>query len=220
MPVHNEEATVFRVIRRVLRQRSVDRLIIVYDKSTDNTLSQIRKAMKGNGNRCILVKSHEKLGKGHAVREGLNKVGENDIVIIQDADEEYYPEDYPKLLQAYGNGNPVFGLRKRNTGHRYLLGEFVSKVHTVTFNVLYGQDLKDINAAYKVFSLHMLKDHKLKQDGWPFDQELATRFAKNGYRIKQVSVRYKGRTFEEGKKIGAAGAIQDFFFIIADRFKA
>ena len=65
----------------------------------------------------------------------------------------------------------------------------------------------------------MLKGHELKQDGWPFDQELATRLAKNGYTIKQVGVRYKGRTFDEGKKIGPRGAIEDFFFILADRLR-
>ena len=219
MPAYNEGKTIFRVIRRVLRQKPVDRLIIVYDKSDDATLDEIKKAMSGAGKRCRLVYSREKKGKGHAVRQGLELVGESSIVIIQDADEEYYPEDYPKLLRAFGSGSPVFGVRVGNSGHRYVLGDLATKVHTGTFNLLYRQKLKDINGAYKVFLPEMLKGYRLKQDGWPFDQELATRLAKNGYTIKQVGVRYKGRTFDEGKKIGPRGAIEDFFFILADRFR-
>ena len=188
MPAYNESKTIFNVIRRVLRQKSVDRLIIVYDRSEDGTIDEIKRALDGAGKRCRLVYSREKRGKGHAVRQGLELVGKRSIVIIQDADEEYYPEDYPKLLRTFGKGSPVFGVREGNSGHRYVLGDLATRVHTGTFNLLYKQRLKDINGAYKVFSPEMLKGRKLKQDGWPFDQELATRLAKNGYTIKQVGV--------------------------------
>lgn len=219
MPVYNEGATVRRVIARVLKQKAVDALYVVYDQSSDNTLAEIRAAMKASGaaDRAFLIMSDAKKGKGHAVKQGMARIGDG-IVLIQDADEEYYPEDYQKLLAALTDSNPVFGSRKANTGHRYVLGSFATAVHTLAFNLLYGQSIKDINAAYKMFKVHMLKGRRLSEDGWQIDQELACVLAKNGYRIRSVPVRYKGRTFEEGKKIGPKAAIMNLLYIVKSRF--
>ena len=216
MPVYNEGKTAYSIITRVLGQSGVGRLIIVYDKSTDNTLDEIKRAI-GKSERAILVYSKEKLGKGHAVKEGMERV-KNGPVLIQDADEEYYPEDYPKLLDGFDGKNPIFGRRTENSGHSYILGRAAAKFHTILFNVLYGQSLKDINTCYKLFDVSMLKGRKLRENGWAIDHEIAIRLAKNGYKIKEVPIRYKGRTYEEGKKIGASGAIADLLYIIKARF--
>ena len=219
MPAYNEGNTVYNIIKRVLKQTLVDTLIIIYDKSSDNTLSEIKKALAGAGRRTMLVYSDAKKGKGHAVRLGMERI-KSGIVIIQDADDEYYPEDYRKMLASLGDKNPVFGYRKINNGHKYLLGELATQVHTSAFNLLYGQKLKDINAAYKIFKLDMLHGEKLKQDGWELDPEIAVKLSKNGYAIRSVSIRYKGRTFSEGKKIGVSGAIGILAYIIKARFSS
>ncbi len=217
MPAYNEGATVCNVIKRVLRQKSVDILIIIYDKSSDNTLSEIKKGMADAGNRAILVYSNAKKGKGYAVRQGIERV-KGGIVIIQDADDEYYPEDYGKMLASLSDKNPVFGYRKTNSGHKYLLGGLATHVHNMAFNLLYGQKLKDINAAYKVFKLGMLHGKKLTQDGWELDPEIAIKLSKNGYTIRSVRIRYKGRTFSQGKKIGVSGGVGILAYIIKARF--
>lgn len=217
MPVYNEGTTVYNIVKRVLGQKSVDNLIIIYDKSADNTLSEIKRALAGAGRRATLVYSNAKKGKGHAVRQGMERI-KSGIVVIQDADDEYYPEDYGKMFASLTYKNPVFGYRKINSGHKYLLGELATQVHTLAFNLLYGQKLKDINAAYKIFKLDMLHGEKLKQDGWELDPEIAVKLAKNGYLIRSVSIRYKGRTFSEGKKIGASGAVGILVYIIKARF--
>ncbi|MEM0149704.1 MAG: glycosyltransferase family 2 protein [Candidatus Micrarchaeaceae archaeon] len=216
MPIYNEGTTAYNIITRVLKQSSVDRLIIVYDKSTDNTLEEVKRAIEGS-KKAILVYSNEKLGKGHAVKEGM-KLVKKGMVLIQDADEEYYPEDYPKLLKAFDSKHPIFGRRAEKLGHVYLLGRAAAKVHTVLFNVLYGQSLEDINTCYKLFDVSMLKGIKLRENGWTIDHEIAIRLAKNGYKIKEVPIRYKGRTYEEGKKVGASAAIEDALYIIKARF--
>ncbi len=215
MPVYNEEKTVYGIIRRVLAQSGAGRLVIVYDtRSTDNTLAEIRRAIRGE-KRALLFKRRLR-GKGSSVRYGLGRVRSGPIM-IQDADEEYYPEDYPKLLRELRNGQPVFGYRTVNYGHAYGAGKAVSWLHTWFFNLLFRQSVMDVNAGYKVFTKEMLHGRRLKGNGFELDMEIAAALAKNGYRIASVPIRYKGRTFEEGKKIGAGPAIRFFFSILHER---
>jgi glycosyltransferase involved in cell wall biosynthesis len=214
MPVYNEEKTAYGIIKRVLRQKMVDRLIIVYRVSNDDTLNEIKRAIKGC-KKCEIIKKG--FTKGYSLKLGLKKV-KNGIVIIQDADEEYYPEDYGRLLDAISDSSPVFGYRTVNFGHGYPLGIFANKVHTAMFNLLFGQSVKDINTCYMVFKIEMLKGATLKQDGWEINEEIAAVLAKKGYRIKNVPIRYKGRKYSEGKKIGARAAVDNLLFIIKSRF--
>ncbi|MEM0201971.1 MAG: glycosyltransferase family 2 protein [Candidatus Micrarchaeaceae archaeon] len=218
MPVYNEGNTVYSIIKRVLAQPMVDLLLIVYDASTDNTLEEIKRAMHQDGDkRCMLVMSDKRLGKGYAVRQGMRLI-KSGIVIIQDADDEYYPEDYKKLLSYITDTQPVFGSRPKNDGKKYFMGVLATKVHTGMFNMLYGQHLRDINSAYKIFKVSMLKGRVLVQDRWAIDPEIAVTLAKNGYIIRSVDIRYKGRSFKEGKKIGAKDGIEILIYIIKQRF--
>lgn len=217
MPAYMEGKTVYNIIKRVLRQKYVDKLIIVYDESKDNTLEAIKRACKGSG-RTEIVYSDKKLGKGHALRLGLEHV-EDGIIIIQDADEEYYPEDYGTLLSKLTDTNPVFGKRKQNLGHTYIFGNFARSLHTFLFNLLYHQSVADIQTCYKVFKLKMINKYQLKEDGWEIEPEIAIALANNGYKIINAPIRYKGRTFAEGKKIGPKAAISEIFYIIGKKFK-
>lgn len=215
MPVYNEEPTLAAVIRRVLAQRCVDRLLIIDDHSSDGSLDVIRRSA-GRDRRVQWLSDRANMGKGYAVRRGLGRVRDG-IIIIQDADTEYYPEDYPKLLGALSGGQPVFGCRDVNYGHTYVLGKWASALHTAFFNLLFNQSVSDVNAGYKVFEKRMLGGHALRGNRFELDIEIAARLAKNGYRIASVPIRYKGRTFEEGKKIGSAAAIGFFFHILRER---
>lgn len=217
MPIYNEEKTAYKMIKRVLKQDVVDRLIIVYRISEDNTYNEIKRAIIGC-TKCTLLINRTKRGKGYSVRMGI-KNAKRGIVIIQDADEEYYPEDYKNLLNALSEDSPVFGYRTVNYGHGYALGIFANRVHTLLFNLLFHQSVKDINTGYKVFEIGMLKNKILKENGWELDAEIATTLAKNGYKIKNVPIRYKGRTYDEGKKIGPKAAINFIFFIIKQRIR-
>lgn len=215
MPVYNEERTVYGMIRRVLAQGGVGRLVVVYDtRSTDGTLREIRRAIAGR--KRVLLLRRRLHGKGSSVRCGLERVRSGPI-IIQDADEEYYPEDYPRLLGELSRGQPVFGYRSVNYGHAYGAGKAVSRLHTWFFNLLFGQSVRDVNTGYKVFTKEMLKGRRLRGRGFELDMEMAAALAKNGYRIRNVPIRYKGRTFGEGKKIGSGPAVRFFFSILHER---
>ncbi len=217
MPVYNEQATVYRIIRRVLGQGGVGKLVVVYDtRSTDSTLWEIKRAIKGDA-RALLV-SKRLNGKGSSVIEGLKHI-RSGPVIIQDADEEYYPEDYPKLLGALVSGQPVFGYRQITVGksYSYMLGALVGRATNILFNLLFRQSVRDVNACYKLFTKEMLGGRELTESGFGIDMQIASSLAKNGYKIQSVPIRYKGRTWEEGKKTGFRDGIGLFLAIIKAR---
>ena len=218
MPVFNEEVTIRGVIKDVLNQRMVDKLIIVYEPSTDNTLKYIQSMLPDK--RITLIKNKKQMGKGYSVRRGINIIEDKkeNVIIIQDADKEYSPKDYTSLMSHFSYNSPVIGERTVIIGHRYRLGSYANSMHTFLFNLLFRQNVRDVNACYKVFNKEMISGHIFKQNGWNFDMELAITFAKKGYKIKNAPIQYKGRTFEEGKKIGAGAAIEFVFYLLKERF--
>lgn len=159
------------------------------------------------------------LGKGAAVRKALSFV-KRGIVIIQDADLEYFPEDYPKLISALKHNDVVFGNRFawRNKGHRYVLAEIGNKFISFLFDFLYRQKIHDINTCYKAFKREALDGITLHENGFLVEEELAVAFAKKGVKIAEVPIRYKGRTFEEGKKIRMKDGIAGLLYILKSRF--
>ena len=218
MPVYNEEPTVYGIIKRVLAQSQVDMLLVIYDDSSDGSINEINRALSDFGKgRLMLIRSENRLGKGHAIKLGLEAAGKlfpDCIIIIQDADDEYFPEDYGKLLEKVDDSTPVFGSRQRNLGHKYFMGELATKVHTATFNLFYKQSISDINTCYKTFKLSMLKGKLPKENSWLLDMELPIMLSKNGYKIADVPVRYKGRTFKAGKKIGPKDGIKMWLYLM------
>jgi glycosyltransferase involved in cell wall biosynthesis len=218
MPVYNEEKTLREIVKRVLAQKTVDRLIIIDDHSKDGSLKIIKELSKKNLKISYLANNVNR-GKGFSVRRGLSLVTDG-IVMIQDADLEYYPEDYSKLLPKLDNNTIVLGTRMRGqkTGHEYQLAKLANAALTSTFNLLYGKDLTDINTCYKLFKKKMLNGIPLKEDGFLIEPEILIGLVKKGYSIAEVDIRYKGRTYDEGKKITAKDGFMQELFMIEKRF--
>lgn len=199
MPVFNEAGTLPIIVTRVLDIPLEKEVIIVDDGSTDET-PRILENFRGQ-NRIKLIRHPFNRGKGMAVRSALDKIT-GDIVIIQDADLEYNPEDYQMLISPIVNSQykVVYGVR---SGHpysylRYLWG---GRMLTMIANILYHQRLNDINTCYKVFDAKVLKSISLCSKGFDFDPEVTAKVARQGILIGEVPISYHPRTFAEGKKI-------------------
>lgn len=218
MPVYNEERTLRNIVGRVLAQEIVDNLIIVDDHSQDGSLDIIKDIAKTD-KRITYFSNNANMGKGYSVRRGLKHV-KGGIVIIQDADLEYYPEDYNKLVPLVDKDTAVLGTRvhKKNTGHRNVFAKLANDVFTWELNVLYGTQLTDINTCYKIFRREMIEDKELKENSFLIDPEILLTIIKKGYSIKEVDISYSGRTYKEGKKINAKDAVEQGLFIFKRRF--
>ncbi len=217
IPVYNEKATIEEILKRVLEVPIEKEIIIVDDGSTDGT-SEILKKVPGG----VKVVSHGKnLGKGCAVRTGLEHAG-GDIVIIQDADLEYNPRDYPVLITPIQNGHAevVYGSRNlkgnnpRSGFGFYWGGVFLSKLT----NLLYGTRLTDEATGYKVFRTEVIKGLDLKSRGFEFCPEVTGKLARGGYRIHEVPISYTPRKKLEGKKITWKDGITAVYNLIRHRF--
>ncbi len=203
IPVFNEKKTIAEVIKRVgsVLIPAEKEIIVVDDGSVDGTreiLNQLQSHYK-----FLFLKHKKNLGKGSAIRTGLAKTT-GDLVIIQDADLEYYPEEYPKLLEPFfkNQADVVYGSRNLVDNPRFSKVYFLGgKTITFIFNVLFGTKITDINTGYKVFKSEILKSLDLKVDGFSFCEEATCKIVKKGYKIKEVAIQYSPRSFEEGKKI-------------------
>jgi glycosyltransferase involved in cell wall biosynthesis len=226
MPVYNERTVVERCISLVMAAplpENMDReLVIVDDCSTDGTFDILKRLADAYPE--IRLHQHEKnSGKGAAVRTAVAKAA-GDFAIIQDADLEYDPAEYPRLLQPLldGHADAVFG-------SRYLAGEqmrvlpfwhsMINKGLTLVSNMFCNLNLTDMETCYKVFRTDLLKSVPIRSDRFGFEPEIAMKSAKRKFRIYEVPISYHGRTYEEGKKIGwqdglkALGVIVKFWLI-------
>jgi glycosyltransferase involved in cell wall biosynthesis len=218
MPVYNEEKTVGGIVDRVLKQDCVGRLIVI-DDSKDRSMDILRKK-KAKDRRITLLHNERPMGKGNALVRGIKSV-KSGLILIQDADEEYFPEDYPKLLRALANGRAVYGTRMlgRNLGHQYRLARVGNELMSLSFSLFFHKKLTDINTCYKLFRREMLDPDKLKKRDFIIEEEMSIHFVRNGFDIVEVPIRYKGRTFEEGKKINAMHGFSGLFYIIKEGVK-
>ena len=219
IPVYNEIETIAEILRRV---RAVPltvpvgygaddgtvveferEVVIVDDGSTDGTREHLRTL---ESEPDVIVVFHDcNQGKGAAVRTALRHAS-GDVMVIQDADLEYDPRDYPALLQPIveGRSQAVYGSRFRGGPTRamffwHMVG---NRFLTLVTNVLYDTILSDMETGYKVFTRQVAGQLDLKAPGWGFDPEITAQILKRGYRVYEVPISYTGREFEEGKKIG------------------
>ncbi|MGQ9920398.1 MAG: glycosyltransferase family 2 protein [Desulfobacca sp.] len=221
IPVYNEKKTLLEIVRRVQATPYDKELIIVDDASTDGSREIIRQLAQEYNN--IRPFFHERnQGKGAALRTGFRHV-QGDVVIIQDADLEYNPVDYPELLKPIERGvaDVVFGSRLIGAApHRVLFfWHYVgNKVVTTLSNMFTNLNLTDMETCYKVFKAEVLRDIQIKADRFGVEPELTAKIAKKRWRVYEVPISYDGRDYSEGKKITWRDGIAAIYYIIRFRF--
>jgi glycosyltransferase involved in cell wall biosynthesis len=204
VPVYNEVGTIQEILKQI---RAVNipnsrELIVVDDFSTDGTRALLEQESKLFSDTRVFL--HEKnMGKGASVRTGLKHVT-GDIIIIQDADLEYDPRDYERLIRPIEEGRTKVVYGSRFLGEHkamYFWHAVGNKVLTLSTNVMFDTTLTDMETCYKVFTADVASTLKLKSNRWGFDPEITAKILKRGNRIYEVPIAYNGREFWEGKKI-------------------
>ena len=221
MPVYNEEDTIHLIVQRVLARPEVGELVMVNDCSADGTWERMQELAKTDSR--IRIFTHEvNQGKGAALRSGFAQVN-SDIVIIQDADLEYDPDEYPKLLMPIitGRADVVFGSRFLGSGmHRVLYywhcigNQFLTTLSNMCTNL----NLSDMETCYKVFRKDVLKQITIEENRFGFEPEITAKVARLKVPLYEVSISYYGRTYEEGKKIGWRDGVRAIWCIFKYNF--
>ena len=222
IPCYNESKTINNVYEKVSNFKNLEKeIIIIDDCSTDDSRKIIEKIAESDPNVKVIFKDQNQ-GKGSALKEGF-KLAEGDLVIIQDADMEYDPSDYDKLLKPFfeTDADVVYG-------SRFIGGEYVrlhffwhylaNKILTILTNIITNLNMTDMETGYKVFKTSILKPLKLKENSFGIEPELTIKLAKKGFTFYEVPISYKGRSYQDGKKITFKDAIIAVFCIIKYRF--
>lgn len=224
IPAFNEEKTIKKIIKKILSIKlHTKQIIVIDDCSNDNT----KKILKKNfANRIDKIIYHKKnLGKGAAIRSAQKYV-KGDIVIIQDADLEYDPKDYQKLIKpiiinknVVVYGSRVLGKnRYRTKGFLSLSRIFFNHVLTLFSNFLNNQNLTDAHTCYKIFPAKIFKKLKLIENDFAFCPEVTTKLSKMGVKIIELPITYKGRTVKQGKKIGIIDGFRALYVLTKYNF--
>jgi glycosyltransferase involved in cell wall biosynthesis len=204
MPVYNEQATLEEVVARVLAVPLDMEVICVDDGSTDNSREILSRLQQTHPQVRVELQSRN-MGKGAALRRGI-QLATGDFVIIQDADLEYDPSDYPALLRPLleGKADVVYGSRFLGSApHRvlYFWHSVANKILTTLSNALTNINLTDMETCYKIFRREIIQSIPIEEDRFGFEPEITVKIAKRRLRIYEVGISYWGRTYEEGKKI-------------------
>ena len=220
IPVYNERGSIVEIVRRVVNTGIPNELIIVDDCSRDGTAEILRDIKDGwtDKNCNLVIDSHSRnVGKGAALRSGFQHVT-GDVVIVQDADLEYDPKDYSRLLAPIldGRADAVYGSRFLGGEHRVLFFWHMvgNKILTLFSNMLTNINLSDMETGYKAFRAEIIKNIKLQSNRFGFEPEITAKVVKLGCRIYETSISYSGRTYQEGKKINWKDGIAAFWHII------
>jgi glycosyltransferase involved in cell wall biosynthesis len=218
MPVYNEIDTVEEMIRRVLSVPIRTQLVVVDDGSTDGTrdvLARLRTELE-----FTLLLQPRNGGKGAALRRGFEAV-EGDLVVIQDADLEYSPEEFPQLIEliCQGRADVVYGSRFLGRHRVFLFTHYAgNRLLTFLTNVLYNTMLTDMETCYKVMRTEVLRSMTLRSDGFGIEPELTAKIFKRGYRVYEVPITYDGRGYDEGKKITWRDGVVALWVLLKYRF--
>jgi glycosyltransferase involved in cell wall biosynthesis len=203
-PVYNEAATIQQVVNAVLAQPVVAELIVVDDGSTDGT-RELLERLQASDPRLSVQRHETNRGKGASVRSGF-AAAKSPIIVIQDADLEYDPSEYPKLLQPIldGRADVVFGSRfVGSEAHRvlYFWHSVGNRLLTLLSNIFTNLNLTDMESGFKAFTREVVERIELKEDRFGIEPELTAKFARLGVPIYEVAISYSGRTYGEGKKV-------------------
>jgi len=219
IPVYNEKRTLSELIRRVEAVKLEKEIIIVDDASTDGTRDLLKK-YEGQERFKVIYQS-KNAGKGSALRAGFDKA-EGEIIIVQDADLEYNPKEYPLLVEPIldGRADVVYGSRFLGGTHRvFFFWHYVgNKVLTTLSNMCTNLCLTDMETGYKVFRRAVLDSFILKCNRFGFEPEFTSKVARHAFRIYEVPISYSGRGYEEGKKIDWKDGVAALWFIFRFRF--
>jgi len=218
MPAYNERATVEEMIRRVLAVPLRTELIVVDDGSVDGTRELLQSLQRELGFTLLLQPRNE--GKGSALRRGFAAVT-GDLVVIQDADLEYSPEEFPELISLVceGRADVVYGSRFLGRHRVFLFTHYAgNRLLTLLTNVLYNTMLSDMETCYKVMRTEVLRSLTLRSNGFGIEPELTAKIFKRRYRVYEVPITYDGRGYDEGKKITWRDGVVALWVLLKYRF--
>jgi len=222
IPVLNEEKSLQQVVKEVIKVKiPFDKeIIIINDNSNDKSLQIINSLIKENPETIKFVDKKKTEGKGSAIRDAMALVS-GEVILIQDADQEYNVEDYKQILNFFINNEAEVVLGSRFLGkieNMKFANLIANKILTTAANLIYGIHITDEATAYKAFKTEIIKKIKIKSHGFEFCPEIMAKVAKLKCRIKEAPVSYKARTAEQGKKIKWQDGIIAFWTLIKYRF--
>jgi glycosyltransferase involved in cell wall biosynthesis len=218
MPAFNESETIEEIIRRVIAVPIRTQLIVVDDGSSDGTreiLARLQQELE-----FTVVLQPQNQGKGAALRRGFQEV-RGDIVVIQDADLEYSPEEFPSLIDliVQGRADVVYGSRFLGRHRVFLFTHYLgNRLLTLITNVLYNTMLSDMETCYKVMRTEVLRSMTLESNGFGIEPELTAKIFKRGFRVYELPITYDGRGYEDGKKITWRDGLVALWVLVKYRF--
>ncbi len=219
IPIYNEKKTIEEIIRRVEATGLANEIVAVDDGSTDGS-RELLAQINGRGNLKVIF--HERnQGKGKAVRSGIEHA-QGDLLLIQDADLEYDPREYPNLLKPVQEGiaDVVYGSRFLGAGRKPVLfwNMVANKILTLVTNILYNNILTDMETGYKLFKRDVVQNMSLHAKGFEFEPEFTAKVLKSKARLYEVPISFNPRDYAEGKKIKAKDAFIAMWTLIKYRF--
>jgi glycosyltransferase involved in cell wall biosynthesis len=220
IPVYNEFSTIAELLRRVKAVPLEKELIVIDDCSTDGTREELVRIAAGDPSITLVLHDRNR-GKGAALRTGFARAA-GDILIVQDADLEYYPEEYPKLIDPIvrGRADVVYGSRFLGTHRVFMFSHYLgNKLLNLCTNVLYNCIFTDMETCYKAFRKEVLSGMHLRSNSFGFEPEFTANVMKRGYKVYEVPISYDGRSYTEGKKITWRDGFVALWWLLRCRFE-
>ncbi len=222
IPCYNEEETLEKIFNKVVKFDEFEKEIIIIDDCSNDKTPEIINKLKINYKELKSERHSENMGKGSALRTGF-KIAQGDIILIQDADLEYDPNDYYNLLKPFIESDAQVVYGSRFLGGKYVrlhyFWHFVAnKLLTTATNIFTNLNMTDMETGYKVFKKECLRDITLREKSFGIEPEITMKLAKKKYIFYEVPISYKGRSYSDGKKITIKDAFRAIYCIIKYRF--